>query len=76
MKRPVKLLTYRDLQDRGLRFSRRHLDRLEAANAFPRRVPIGEHKIGWVEEEIEKHIAGLVRARDAKFCEKSIRRRA
>jgi predicted DNA-binding transcriptional regulator AlpA len=62
--KPRRLLRYSDLKGRGLHWSRTHLYRLEAANRFPRRVQIGMHFIGWVEDEVDKHIADLIRARD------------
>jgi prophage regulatory protein len=36
--------------------SRSTIDRQEAANQFPKRVPLGENSIGWFEDEIDAHL--------------------
>ena len=40
----------------------RHLERLEAAGQFPRRVKIGERAAGWIESEVALFIAARVAA--------------
>jgi prophage regulatory protein len=60
----VKLLWYRDLKaTRGINFSRRYLYTLEKQNKFPRRVPVGDHRVAWVESEIDDFLAGKLAAR-------------
>jgi prophage regulatory protein len=48
-----RLLSYRDLKARGIKFSRVHLRRLEDAGKFPRHIDIGENTVGWFEDEID-----------------------
>lgn len=45
-------------------YSRQHIARLEADNKWPRRVRLGQNRIGWVLEEVEAHLAQLVKNRD------------
>lgn len=33
-------------------YSRQHIARLEADGRFPKRVPLGQCRVGWVEEEV------------------------
>lgn len=55
--RPVKLLRYCELQEtRGIGYTRRHLYTLEAERKFPKRVPLGENRVGWIESEIDEWI--------------------
>jgi prophage regulatory protein len=64
IKPPVKLLQFRDLKaTRGIDFSRRYLYTLEAQKKFPRRVPMGEHRVAWVESEIDTYLAEKLAAR-------------
>jgi prophage regulatory protein len=52
--KPIKLLRYCDLQTtRGINYSRRHLYNLENERKFPRRVQLGENRVGWIESEID-----------------------
>ena len=44
---------------------RAYLWRLEKAGKFPKRVPIGASRYGYVESEIDAHVAALIAARDA-----------
>lgn len=39
--------------EKGIDFSRMHIDRLEKAGRFPRRVHISDRTVGWVEEEVD-----------------------
>jgi prophage regulatory protein len=58
------LISYRDLKARGVPYSKPHLWRLERAGKFPKRVPIGASRYGYVESEIDEHVAALIKARD------------
>jgi prophage regulatory protein len=52
--RPVKLLRYCELSEtRGIGYSRRHLYTLESGRKFPKRVSLGENRVGWIESEID-----------------------
>jgi prophage regulatory protein len=64
--RPMKLLTFRDLAEtRGIQFSYRHLYTLEDERKFPRRVKIGERRVGWIESEIDEWLAARIALRAA-----------
>jgi prophage regulatory protein len=63
--KPVKLISFAQLTALGITFSRRHLKRLEDERKFPRRVALGENKIGWVVTEIDEWLAPRLAARDA-----------
>lgn len=39
--------------DKGIDYSRMHIDRLEKAGNFPARVQVGPNTVAWVEEEID-----------------------
>jgi predicted DNA-binding transcriptional regulator AlpA len=59
-----KLIQYTELKSiKGIPFTRRHLARLEDDGEFPVRVKIGQHRVGWVESEIDTHVAELMAAR-------------
>ena len=60
------LISYRNLRAKGVPYSKPHLWRLEKAGKFPKRVPIGPSRYGYVEEEIDAYVAALIAARDAK----------
>lgn len=59
-----RFLRYRDLRARGIPWSRMHVDRLEKAGRFPRRVQLGESTVVWVEAEIDAFVEGKVAERD------------
>jgi prophage regulatory protein len=59
------LISYRELKARGVPYSKPHLWRLERAGKFPKRVPIGPARYGYIVSEIDDYIAALVAARDA-----------
>ena len=50
--RPRRLLNSKQLLDIGIRFSREHRWRLEAANKFPRRIYLGPQTVAWFEDEV------------------------
>jgi prophage regulatory protein len=62
-----EILIYPELKPRGVRVSRRQLDRLEAAGKFPRRVQISPGRVGWLAEEIDNHVATKVANRPARL---------
>jgi prophage regulatory protein len=64
-----RLLTYNELRDHGVNYTRRHLDTLERQGKFPKRVAIGEFRIGWVEAEIDAHTAARIKARSSRTGE-------
>jgi len=65
--KPVKLLRFDELNSvKGIRYTRRHIAGLEDNGDFPVRVKIGQHCVGWVESEIDAHVAGKIAARPAR----------
>ena len=58
------LIPYSDLKAKGIPYSKPHLWRLEKARKFPRRVPLGAGRYGYVESEVDDYIAALIAARD------------
>ena len=59
----MKLLSKKAVRERVL-FSYAHIARLEAAGKFPKRVRIGENRVGWLESEIEDWIKARIAERD------------
>ncbi len=59
-----KILNYPELNARGVRLSRRQLDRLEGAGKFPRRVQISPGRVGW---QIDAHVATVIGRRLARI---------
>jgi prophage regulatory protein len=61
----MKILSYADLRsERGIQFSKVHLWRLERAGKFPKRVPLGAARHGWLETEIDEWILARLAERD------------
>jgi len=44
-------------------FSRQHIARLEAIGAFPKRVQLGQCRVGWVESEVTSWLQERIDAR-------------
>jgi prophage regulatory protein len=61
-----RLLTFDELRDHGVPFHRSHIHRLETKGKFPRRVPIGDSRVGWIEEEVDDYVAGKIKARSTR----------
>jgi predicted DNA-binding transcriptional regulator AlpA len=67
-----KLVSFDDLEPRGIRFSRVHLRRLEARGLFPQHVTIGAGNfIGWFEHEINTWLDALAAARPKRAAPKT-----
>lgn len=58
-----RLLTYPELREQGVVYTRQHLAKLEQAGKFPRRVALGEARVAWVEQEIIDWIEAKMAAR-------------
>jgi len=68
VKVPVKLVTFDELKEiYSIPYTRRHIDRLEATGNCPKRVPIGERRVGWLASEIEAHIEQRIATRSMGF---------
>jgi prophage regulatory protein len=58
LEKPTRLLDFKELKStRGIHFSRSHLVRMEIESKFPKRVPLGANRVGWVETEIDEWLA-------------------
>ena len=64
--RQRRLLTFKQLQEIGIRFSREHLWRLEAAGKFPRRLYLSPQKVVWWEDEIFAWLAERAAERETR----------
>jgi prophage regulatory protein len=60
-----RLLRYDELKDKGVVWTRMHLDRLEKAGRFPRRVHLSQRTVGWIEDEIDAFLAAKLAERNA-----------
>jgi hypothetical protein len=63
----AKLLLFKELRDEGVFYTRRYLDRLEREGKFPRRVPIGTYRVGWVADEIKAHVKKAIDSRSTEI---------
>jgi prophage regulatory protein len=61
-----KVLSFKQLRERGVRFSRVHLGRLMAADKFPKPIALGGNSIAWVEDEVDAWLEARIVERDAK----------
>jgi len=59
----MKLLSKRQVTEMVL-YSPQHIARLEAAGQFPKRVQLGNCRVGWVEQEILDWLQTRIDARD------------
>ena len=59
----MKLLSKKEVREKVL-YSFAHIARLEAAGQFPKRVPLGPGRVGYVDEEIEDWIRERIAIRD------------
>jgi prophage regulatory protein len=64
MFRPMRILSKKDLRAMVL-YSPAHIDRLEKAGRFPKRIQLGPGRVGWLENEVLAWVAERVRERDA-----------
>ncbi len=61
-----KLLSFGQLKEMGLPWSREHLWRLESAERFPRRLELSPQRVAWLEDEVIAFI-------EAKADERAVR---
>ena len=45
-------------------YSRQHISRLEKSGKFPKRVRLGQNRVGWVYDEIVAHLENLAAQRN------------
>ena len=60
----IRILSKKDLRQLVL-YSPAHIDRLEKAGLFPKRVQLGPCRVGWVESEVLEWLADRIKQRDA-----------
>lgn len=60
----MRLVRYPDLRAKGLCWSRMHLNRLEKAGKFPKRIQLGTGTVVWLEAEIDAWLEARIAARD------------
>nr|WP_295838149.1 AlpA family phage regulatory protein [uncultured Azospirillum sp.] len=58
---PDRILRFKEMQSRIGGYSRMHVDRLEKAGKFPKRVQIGANAVGWMESDIVAWIGDRAR---------------
>lgn len=58
----MKIIGWKQLKEMQP-YSRQHIARLEKEGKFPKRVQLGQNRIGWVLEEIEDHLYQLAERR-------------
>lgn len=60
----VRVLPYPKLREK-VDYTRQYLSRLEKLGLFPQRVHLGEHKVGWLEHEVDAWIEARAAERNA-----------
>jgi prophage regulatory protein len=60
----MRVLSYSDLNAKGIRFSRQWIHQLVLAGKFPKPIKLGEATTGFVESEVDQWIAERIRERD------------
>jgi predicted DNA-binding transcriptional regulator AlpA len=62
----MKVLTFGELQRiKGIPYCRDHLRRKVKAGEFPKPIDLGDHRIAWIEEEVDAYLEALVAKRSA-----------
>jgi prophage regulatory protein len=59
----MRLISKRQLKELVL-YSPQHVARLEAAGKFPKRVQLGQNRVGWIESEVLEWLQKRIDARD------------
>lgn len=58
-----KLISKRDVRSMVC-YSFAHIDRMEAAGTFPKRVRLGQARVAWVKAEVEAWVQARIDERD------------
>lgn len=58
----MKLLSKKAVREKVL-YSPAHIARLEAAGQFPKRVRLGQGRVGWLEQEVDAWLQERIDAR-------------
>ena len=59
----MRMLSKRQVKELVL-YSPQHIARLEAAGQFPKRVKLGNNRVGWIENEVLDWLQERIDARD------------
>ena len=59
----MRMLSKRQVKELVL-YSPQHIARLEAAGEFPKRVKLGNNRVGWIEDEVLDWLQICIDARD------------
>jgi prophage regulatory protein len=59
----MRLLSKKQLREMVL-YSPQHIARLEAAGKFPKRIRLGQSRVGWLEEEVRGWLNARIAERD------------
>jgi prophage regulatory protein len=59
-----RLITFPELKQRGLRWTRDHLRLKCDRNEFPKPIALSPRRIAWVEREVDQWIADRIAERD------------
>ena len=60
----MRFLSKRQVRERVL-YSPQHIDRLERAGKFPKRVQLGPNRVGWIESEVDEWMTARIALRDS-----------
>lgn len=58
----MRMLSKRQVREKVL-YSPAHIARLEAAGKFPKRVQLGESRVGWLESEVNDWLTERIKKR-------------
>lgn len=47
-----RLISFREMQELGINYTKRNIDRLEGRGEFPRRVALSPRRVAWVRQEV------------------------
>jgi prophage regulatory protein len=61
----MKMLSLRDLREKGIPFTRQHIHRLIKEGKFPAPAKIGENTNAWPDHEIDAYLKNCIARRDA-----------
>ena len=59
----MRILSKRQLKEMVL-YSPQHVARLEKAGAFPKRIQLGQCRVGWIEQEVLDWLSERIKRRD------------
>lgn len=60
LKRQIKLISFEELRLKGINYTRQHIYKKIADGTFPPQVELGQHRVAFVEEDIDNYIEQCV----------------